>query len=207
VGYLQNLLNLQVFNNQLKSLPDSVANLQNLIDLVVSNNQLKSLPDSVGNLQNLRNLKVFNNQLESLPDSVGQLQNLFYLHAWNNTLTSLPKTIGNIKSLSEVDVRHNGLTNLPSSVSQWSWVEYLYLAGNPLCADLNIPSNLKGAKGLCEQQCSADCPASWLDDGVCGDNDFTYYHTKNVNPNAKPKPNSGCNTKSCNYDDGDCPAH
>jgi hypothetical protein len=196
---------LWVIGNQLKSLPDSVGNLQNLLSLYVFNNQLKSLPDSVGNLQNLLYFRVFNNQLQSLPDSVGKLQNLLYFYAWNNTLTSLPTTVGDMKSLIWVDVRHNGLTDLPSSVSQWSKVEYLYLAGNPMCADLNIPSNLKGAKGLCEQQCSVDCPSFLLGRYGCDDNDLTYYYTKNYNPDVKPKPNSGCNTAACEYDKGECP--
>eukprot|EP00943_MAST-04B_sp_MAST-4B-sp1_P009868 g9868.t1 len=203
VGNLQNLLTLWVFNNRLKSLPDSVGNLQNLLNLRVFNNRLKSLPDSVGNLQNLLNLRVFNNRLKSLPDSVGNLQNLQRFLAWNNTLTSLPET-GDMESLTWVDVRHNGLTDLPSSVRQWSNIEYLHLAGNPLCADLDIPSNLKGVKGLCEQQCSVDCPSVWLGNGFCA-NDYIYENTKNYNPNAKPKPNTGCNTAACEYDKGDCP--
>ena len=113
-----------------------------------------------------------------------------------------------MKSLIWIDFRRNGLIDLPSSVSKWSKVEYLYLAGNPLCADdVNIPSNLKGAKGLCEQQCSADCPAHWLGDYGCDDNDYTYYIVQlhNVPMNLKPKPNSGCNTAACEYDKGECP--
>ena len=106
-----------------------------------------------------------------------------------------------------VDFRRNGLTDLPSSVSKWSNVEYLYLAGNPLCADVNIPSNLKVAKGLCKQQCSADCPADWLGRFGCNDNNYTYALVQSTNApmNAKPKPNSGCNTPACEYDKGNCP--
>ena len=115
-------------------------------------------------------------------------------------MTSLPKSVGDMQSLIDVDVRRNGLTALPSSVSQWSKVKNLYLAGNPLCAKLDIPSNLIGAKGLCEQQCSADCPADWLGNDECDDNDYTYLYVK-----VKPKPNSGCNTAACEYDKGDCP--
>jgi len=166
-----------------------------------------SLPDSVGNLQNLIELNIFNNRLESLPDNVRNLKNLLYFYAWNNALTALPKTVGDMKSLIWVDVRHNGLTDMPSSVTQWSKVEYLYLVGNPLCANLNIPSNLKGAKGLCEQQCSTNCLAHWLGDGECDDNGYTYgeVQANNVPINVKPKPNSGCNTAACEYDKGDCP--
>ena len=176
-----------------------------MLQLYVFNNQLESLPDSVGKLRNLVELLVFNNQLKSLPDSVGNLQNVQHFLAWNNTLTALPKTVGDMKSLIRVALRHNRLVDLPSSVSQWRNIEYLYVAGNPLCADLSIPSNLKGAKGLCEQQCSVDCPAHFLDHDGCHDNDYTYYLTKRYNPNAQPKPNSGCNTAACEYDKGECP--
>ena len=153
----------------------------------------------MGNLQNLLYLRVFNNRLKSY------LQNLLDLFAWNNTFTTLPKTIGDIESLLLVDVRHNTLTDLPLSVSQWSKVEHLYLAGNPLCAELEIPSNLENAKGLCEQQCSVDCHSNMLDNGVCDDKEYTFFYTKHANPNVKPKPNSGCNTVACEYDKGDCP--
>ena len=201
MGNLRDLLQLWVFNNRLDSLPDSVGKLRNLQQLDVFNNRLESLPDSLGNLQNLLRLLVFNNRLRSLPDSAGKLQTLLELYAWNNTLTSLPEKLGDVKSLIHVDVRHNFLTDLPSSLRQWNNIEYLYLAGNPLCADLNIPSNLKGAKGLCEQQCSVDCPSAWLGHDGCDDNDYAMHYI----PNVKPKPNSGCNTAACEYDKGECP--
>ena len=35
-------------------------------------------------------------------------------------------------------------------------------------------------------------------------NDYNYQGTKDYDPNAKPKPNSGCNTADCEYDYGDC---
>ena len=198
---------LMVVGNRLQSLPDSIGNLHNLLYLRAFNNQLKSLPDSVGNLQNLLNLRISNNRIKSFPESLGNLQNLHYFFAWNNTLTTLPKTVGDMKSLINLDVRHNRLTDLPLLVGQWSNIEYLYLAGNPLCADLEIPSNLEGAKGLCEQQCSVDCPSVWLGDGECDDDNYAYRvaQASSLPINAKPKPNSGCNTAACEYDKGDCP--
>ena len=79
------------------------------------------------------------------------------------------------------------------------------MAGNPLCLNLDIPSNLRDAVGLCKQQCSVDCPSVWLGKYGCDDNDYNYQFAKDYNPNAKPKPNSGCNTADCEYDKGDCP--
>ena len=196
VGALKNLLYLDVSNNQLKALPDSVGTLKNLVRLYVENNQLKALPDSVGTLKNLVGLYVQNNQLKALPDSVGTLKNLLYLYAWNNSLTSIPD---GMTALEEVDVRHNDLTSLP--INDWTRAKYVYAAGNPLCP-YDFPA---GVQGRCETQCSVDCPSAWLGDGYCDDGDYVYDLTKDINPNARPTPNSGCNTKACEYDKGDCP--
>jgi len=151
-------------------------------------------------------LWVSNNRLTSLPNSVGRLQNLLSIYASNNTLTSLPETVGEIKSLQIVDLRRNTLVKLPSSVSQWINIEYLYVAGNPLCETSSIPNNLKGAKQLCKEQCSVDCVDNMLGDNICNDNDLNYFLARYYRfQNAKPKANSGCNTAACGYDKGDCP--
>ena len=207
VGTLQNLRVFYAFNNQLQVLPDSVRTLQSLQYLSVFNNNLVSLPDTIGQLRNLEYLWVFNNQLKSLPDSVGNLQKLLLFFAWNNTLRTLPKTVGNMKSLSQVDLRHNDLTYLPSTAGKWSNVEYLYLAGNPLCRNSNIPTVLKKAQGLCEQQCSEGCPSDLLGRYGCDDDDHTYHiivSDLNYPTEIQPKPNSGCNTEVCEYDKGEC---
>ena len=61
------------------------------------------------------------------------------------------------------------------------------------------------SKGLCEQQCSIDCPSYFLGDSACDDNDYNFYFSSRLKPGIKPKLDSGCNTKSCQYDKGDCP--
>ena len=112
-----------------------------------------------------------------------------------------------MKSLSQVDLRHNDLTYLPSTAGKWSNVEYLYLAGNPLCRNSNIPTVLKKAQGLCEQQCSEGCPSDLLGRYGCDDDDHTYHiivSDLNYPTEIQPKPNSGCNTEVCEYDKGEC---
>ena len=201
------MLALHLFWNQLTSLPESIGKLENLIHLLVQNNQLTSLPDSIGQLENLLFLYVYNNQLTSLPESIGKLEKLLEIFAWNNTLTALPDTVGNMKSLRDVDIRHNNLVKLPSTINEWNGIEYFYIAGNKVCDNIDLPSNFDIAKGLCEEQCSVDYPSGWRGDGECDDNDYVYDWVKfyQIPLDVKPKPNSGCNTKSCNYDNGDCP--
>jgi hypothetical protein len=204
VGNLRGLVYLDAYGNQLQLLPDSVGQLENLNFLFVQNNKLQSLPDNVGNIKSLLSVRVDNNRLTSLPNSLGNLNLLVALFAWNNSLTSLPNALGNLKSLIVLDVRQNRIKGLPPSANQWS-MKYLYLARNPLCTNFDIPSNLKGAKGLCKEQCSVNCPAIWLNDGKCADGEGSYVFIKDIVPGAKPKPDSGCNTAACEYDKGDCP--
>ena len=83
-----------------------------------------------------------------------------------------------MNSLAAIDFRHNDLTVLPSSVSQWNNIYSLYLEGNPLCKKLSIPTNLNGAKGMCEQQCSVDCNGDLLGNSMCDDNDYNYKKEK-----------------------------
>eukprot|EP00505_MAST-04D_sp_SCG-Rhode-Island_P002054 Stramenopile-MAST_4_protein_2054 len=57
------------------------------------------------------------------------------------------------------------------------------------------------------------CPESWKGDKYCDDNDYTYDETMRAFralgialPDIEPVPNSECNTASCGFDGGDCPA-
>ena len=141
-----------------------------------------------------------------MPDGIGNWKNLHEFYGWNNSLTALPSGVKNLKFITAFDARYNQFTELPSSTNQWTGIEYLGLYGNPLCANFDIPSNLKGAKGLCEKQCAMDCPNFWLGDASCDDNEYTYNIIKAVQfpMDNTAKPNSGCNTATCEYDKGAC---
>jgi hypothetical protein len=111
-----NLKELNLYNYQLESLPDSIGNLNNLQYLILSNNKLEYLPDSIGNLINLQILSLNNNKLEYLPDSIGNLSNLQILSLNNNKLESVPDSIGNLINLKQLCLFDNKLESLPTSI-------------------------------------------------------------------------------------------
>jgi len=126
-----NLKTLNVLNNQLTELPDSIGNLTNLEKLWLINNQLTELPESIVNLNNLKTLNLMNNQLTELPESIVNLTNLEQLYLKNNELTELPQWIGNLTNLEELSLRYNLLTELPDSIGNLINLGMLWLEENP----------------------------------------------------------------------------
>ncbi|MFX1253125.1 MAG: leucine-rich repeat domain-containing protein [Promethearchaeota archaeon] len=93
------LKNLNLAQNHLTSLPDTIRNLDTLIELDLSNNQLQTLPESFGNLTNLEHLDLSNNQLQTLPESFGALSKLKTLNLDNNPLKSVSVSFSKLKRL------------------------------------------------------------------------------------------------------------
>jgi len=102
-----NLEKLNLKENRLTKLPNSIGNLTNLTKLYVSGNILTELPDSIGNLTNLEKLRLRYNQLTELPDSIGNLTNLKELNLRYNDLTELPQSLGNLTNLERLWLDHN----------------------------------------------------------------------------------------------------
>ena len=116
IGSLTQLTTLNLSNNNLTTLPESIGNLTQLTELYLDNNQLTTLPESFGNLTQLTKLDLDNNQLTTLPESIGNITELTSLYLEYNNLTTLPESIGNITQLNQLDLSNNNLTTLPESI-------------------------------------------------------------------------------------------
>jgi internalin A len=132
IGQLANLQTLNLYGNQLTSLPKSIGQLANLQKLDLSDNQLASLPKSIGQLANLQTLNLHSNQLMSLPESISQLASLKTLNLRSNQLMSLPESIGQLASLQTLNLSDNQLVSLPESIGQLASLKTLNLYGNQL---------------------------------------------------------------------------
>ena len=67
---------LNLSNNRLEYLPDSIGELTQLKYLGLNRNLLRQLPNTIGNLASLEVLELWDNELEEVPDDIGRLQEL-----------------------------------------------------------------------------------------------------------------------------------
>jgi len=119
IGELQSLteLSLGPYNNNLKTLPDSLGKLVNLVKLEIRL-PIEKLPDNIGNLANLVNLELYNSSIEKLPDSIGDLLSLTELSLeGNQNLKTLPDSIGKLKNLVKFNLSGSPIEKLPNGIN------------------------------------------------------------------------------------------
>ncbi|MCP5492743.1 MAG: hypothetical protein H7A40_06870 [Chlamydiales bacterium] len=93
-------------------MPDWIGELKALVRLNVSENKLKSLPESVGKLESLEILSACKNpQMESLPENLSMLSKLQKIDLEGNTsLTSIPESWLTLSRECEIKLAGTGLS-------------------------------------------------------------------------------------------------
>ncbi|HXD34221.1 MAG TPA: COR domain-containing protein [Pyrinomonadaceae bacterium] len=132
LGKLTQLRHLYLFTNQLRELPEFLGQLTQLQGLYLSGNQLRELPEWLGQLTQLQSLYLSRNQLTKLPESRSQLEQLQLLRLDGNQLTELPEWLGQLTQLQSLSLSGNQLRELPESLSQLTQLQSLSLSGNQL---------------------------------------------------------------------------
>jgi len=145
IGRLFQLRKLVLSRNELAALPESIGSLARLVTLDVTENRLAALPERIGGLAALQNLSIESNQLLLLPERIGDLSQLASLDLTGNRLAVLPETIGRLAALRKLVLRRNELVALPESLGSLARLETLDLTGNRLTA---LPESTGGLSAL-----------------------------------------------------------
>ncbi|XP_021762180.1 probable leucine-rich repeat receptor-like protein kinase At1g35710 [Chenopodium quinoa] len=145
VFQLGSLTHLELYScDNIKCLPNSIANLSNLTSLsLYSCHSLVELPANVGQLVSLTHfeLRICKN-IKSLPMSIANISKLTSLYLGTcDFLTELPSNLGQMKSLSHLQLNYcNNIKSLPDSMKYLCCLDTLYISN---CYSLTqLPINL-----------------------------------------------------------------
>lgn len=132
IDIFNNLTNINISNNSLTNLPNSITNLSKLTYILAGSNQLTSLPENINNLNKLEGIYASNNKLTHLPDNITQLSNLAILYVDKNGLIDLPLNLEGLVNLQQFFVNDNQLTTLPDSLVKLKLLSRFYANNNKL---------------------------------------------------------------------------
>ncbi|XP_011498579.1 PREDICTED: leucine-rich repeat-containing protein 40-like [Ceratosolen solmsi marchali] len=132
VKYLADIINLDIHDNLLETIPNEIGCLVKLRKLNLSTNKLRILPSKFFNLAELRCLDLKNNLIEELSPDIGNLVMLEYLNLSSNKLTSLPTGLGYLVRLITLELNHNRLKELPPDVMSMRALKKLDVSNNRL---------------------------------------------------------------------------
>ena len=79
--------------------------MSGLKELDLSNNKLEEIPESISNMTSLEKLSLNRNVITNLPETIGDMQSLKILELWDNELETLPDEIKDLKTLQELEMR------------------------------------------------------------------------------------------------------
>ena len=96
---------LDLRNDEISSIPESIGKLTNLTSLSLSGRQLETVPESISKLTKLTSLYLSGGQLETVPESISKLTKLTSLYLSVRQLRTVPESIGNFTNLTRLYMR------------------------------------------------------------------------------------------------------
>jgi len=108
LGDLAQLRELDLYSNDLTSLPASLAKLTNIETLRISDN-IGELPEWIRHFRKLDVLWLEGCGLRKVPDWIGDLTELSYLTLYDNKLEELPNSIARLERLKKFSINKNPL--------------------------------------------------------------------------------------------------
>lgn len=112
-----------------------------IVQLNLADNRLASLPEDIGNMKSLQELDVSGNLLTVLPRTMMSLKMLRKLNISNNKFTDLDMSLSNLHlTLEHLNISSNQLIKLPNVISKLTNLIYLNISNNILPHLAFIPS-------------------------------------------------------------------
>ncbi|XP_060811339.1 protein lap1-like [Bombus pascuorum] len=137
INHITNVTRKEIIENisltkiNLHSLPNGfIEYVSKLVDLDLSNSGLHTLPNSVNLLKTLVSLNLNSNQFSSLPDVICELHNLEKLWASENKIIYLPYNLGYLSKLETLSLNVNQLKDLPNSYAKLNQLKVCRLSTN-----------------------------------------------------------------------------
>ncbi|CUG86233.1 dual specificity protein phosphatase, putative [Bodo saltans] len=117
--------------------PDAVLHPTPMVHITIldlANNLLTDIPDSIEFLVNLRRLLLGNNKLTVLPEAIGNLTDLEHLDVNHNSLTTLPQSLMFCDQMEVLALDYNAFIEIPAVIFDIPSLKMLYLLEVPLTA-------------------------------------------------------------------------
>uniref|UniRef100_K7FFI8 Leucine rich repeat containing 7 n=1 Tax=Pelodiscus sinensis TaxID=13735 RepID=K7FFI8_PELSI len=144
----QALRKLSIPDNDLSSLPTSIASLVNLKELDISKNGVQDFPETIKCCKCLTIIEASVNPISKLPDGFTQLLNLTQLYLNDAFLEFLPTNFGRLVKLRILELRENHLKTLPKSMHKLMQLERLDLGNNEFSELPEVLEQIQNLKEL-----------------------------------------------------------
>ncbi|XP_044013868.1 leucine-rich repeat-containing protein 59 [Aphidius gifuensis] len=144
IAAIKKASHLDLSNNQLVSIPNTIVTLTNIIKLDLSKNMLTEIPENIGEMKQLKHLDLYGNQISRLPLSLGDLKNLKWLDLKENPLTpAVAKVAGTCSDPSECQHCARSIVSYLSLVKINIEQEKLMRSNNALSSGGQLNNNTK----------------------------------------------------------------
>ncbi|KAM9129367.1 leucine-rich repeat-containing protein 7 isoform 4-T4 [Pangshura tecta] len=144
----QALRKLSIPDNDLSSLPTTIASLVNLKELDISKNGIQDFPETIKCCKCLTIIEASVNPISKLPDGFTQLLNLTQLYLNDAFLEFLPANFGRLVKLRILELRENHLKTLPKSMHKLTQLERLDLGNNEFSELPEVMEQIQNLKEL-----------------------------------------------------------
>ena len=121
---------INMANNNLSSIPESIENVKSLTSLDLSHNSFVIFPSPVLHIIPLVELDLGYNQIEFFPKTIPNMTSLTHLNVTHNHIKFVPKAIQKMTSLTHLDMSHNHIVSLPRTIRDMLSLKYIRISFN-----------------------------------------------------------------------------